>query len=127
MVATGQDGKDGIEYQYAPDDDIIRGEEVIIRPIRMNKVSEIAVEIGKVPVLSFGNNPADLSVAQYTKNNKKYEGKAFMILHDDNEREYEEPDNVAILKKSCDELGFTMISMRDDFATIYGDGVTIVK
>ncbi len=31
------------------------------------------------------------------------------------------------LKKSCDELGFTMISMRDDFATIYGDDVTIVK
>ncbi|MBQ9503687.1 MAG: hypothetical protein IJU93_01615 [Lachnospiraceae bacterium] len=80
-----------------------------------------------MPVLAFGNSSGDLSMAQYAKSNKKYEGKAFMVLCDDTERELGKPDKAASLKKTCDELGFTTISMRDDFATIYGDDVTIVK
>ena len=127
MVATGQDGKDGLDYLYAPNDDVILGGDLIVKTIKMNKVSQIALEIGKVPVLSFGNSSGDLSMAQYAKSNKKYEGKAFMILCDDTERELGNLEKAASLKKTCDELGFTTISMRDDFATIYGDDVTIVK
>ena len=127
MVATGQDGKDGLDYLYAPEDDVVLGGDLIIKTIKMNKVSQIALEIGKVPVLAFGNSSGDLSMAQYAKSNKNYEGKAFMVLCDDTERELGKPDKAASLKKTCDELGFTTISMRDDFATIYGDDVTIVK
>ena len=30
------------------------------------------------------------------------------------------------MKQMCDEYGFEPISMRDDFATIYGDDVDVV-
>ena len=127
MVATGQDGKDGLDYLYSPEDEVILGGDLIIKTIKMNKVSQIALEIGKVPVLAFGNSSGDLSMAQYTVNNPDYEGKAFLLLCDDTEREHGNPEKAASLKKTCDELGFTTVSMRDDFATIYGDDVTIVS
>ncbi|MBO6137405.1 MAG: haloacid dehalogenase-like hydrolase [Lachnospiraceae bacterium] len=127
MVASGQDGKDGLDYLYAPDDKVILGGDLIIKTIKMNKVSQIALEIGKVPVLAFGNSSGDLSMAQYTVSNDKYEGKAFIILCDDTQRELGKPDKAASLKKTCDELGLGTISMRDDFATIYGDDVTLAE
>ena len=127
MVAAGQDGKDGLDYLYSPSDNVILGGDLIIKTIKMNKVSQIALEIGQAPVLVFGNSSGDLSMAQYAVSNDRYKGKAFMILCDDTEREFGKPDKAESLKKTCDELGFNTISMRDDFATIYGDDVTIEK
>ena len=125
MVATGQGETDGLEYLYTEDDDVILGGDLIIKTIKMNKVSEIALEIGKVPVLCFGNSTGDLSMGQYTVNNDEYEGRAYMVLCDDYEREYGNYDKWEPLAKFCDEHGFETISMCEDFATIYGDDVTL--
>lgn len=125
MVATGQQGDDGLQYQYTEDDDVILGGDLIIKTIKMNKVSEIALEIGKVPVLAFGNSSGDLSMAQYTVNNDEYEGRAYLVLCDDLEREHGNMDKADSLAKTCAESGFETISMRDDFGTIYGDEVKI--
>ncbi len=127
MVARGQGDTDGLDYVYSADDDVILGGDLLIKTIKMNKVSEIALEIGKVPVLSFGNSSGDLSMAQYVKNNKQYEGRAYMVLCDDLEREFGSEKKAESMKKTCEERGFETISMRDDFATIYGDGVSIIK
>lgn len=126
MVAKDQKGEDGLEYQYTKDDDVILGGELIIKTIKMNKVSAIAEEIGKVPVLSFGNTSGDQSMAQYTVNNDTYESKAYMLMCDDLVREHGNMDKANDMKKMCDECGFEPISMRDDFATIYGDEVEAV-
>ncbi|MCR4907528.1 MAG: haloacid dehalogenase-like hydrolase, partial [Lachnospiraceae bacterium] len=125
MVATGQNGEDGLEYVYSKDDEVILGGDLIIKTIKMNKVSEIALEIGKVPVLAFGNSSGDISMAQYTVNNPDYEGKAYLVLCDDLEREHGSPEKADSMKKTCEEKGFETISMRDDFATIYGDEVKV--
>jgi hypothetical protein len=89
----------------------------------MNKVSVIAQEIGKVPVLSFGNSSGDVSMAQYVINNDQYETKAFMLMCDDLVREHGNMDKANAMLDTCNERGFEPISMRDDFATIYGDDV----
>ena len=81
--------------------------------------------LGKVPVMSFGNTAGDQSMAQYTVNNDKYETKAYMLMCDDLEREHGNMDKANAMKKMCDECGFEPISMRDDFATIYGDDVKV--
>ena len=126
MVSKDQNGEDGLEYIYTKDDDVIRGEDLIIKTIKMNKVSAIAQEIGKVPVLSFGNTSGDQSMAQYTVNNDEYETRAYMLMCDDLEREHGNMKKADDMKNMCDECGFEPISMRDDFATIYGDDVEAV-
>ncbi|MCR5341735.1 MAG: LysM peptidoglycan-binding domain-containing protein [Butyrivibrio sp.] len=126
MVASGQGDTDGLEYVYSEDDDVILGGELIIKTIKMNKVSAIEQEIGKVPVLSFGNSSGDVSMAQYVVNNDMYESRAFMVLCDDLEREHGNMDKADSMKKTCLERGFMPISMKDDFGTIYGDGVEAV-
>lgn len=126
MVSDNQNGEDGLEYIYTKDDDVILGGDLIIKTIKMNKVSVIAQEIGKVPVLSFGNTSGDQSMAQYTVNNDHYETKAYMLMCDDLEREHGNMDKANAMKQMCEDCGFEPISMRDDFATIYGDDVEAV-
>ncbi len=126
MLASGQGDTDGLEYVYSADDKVILGEDLIIKTIKMNKVSAISQEIGKVPVLSFGNSSGDVSMAQYVLNNDQYETKAFMLLCDDLVREHGNMDKANAMLDTCKERGFEPISMRDDFATIYGDEVQAV-
>lgn len=126
MVATGQDGADGLEYVYTVDDGVVLGGELILKTIKMNKVSAIAQEIGKVPVLSFGNTSGDQSMAQYVVNNGQYETRAYMLLCDDLAREHGDLEKAAAMQKMCDECGFEPISMRNDFETIYGNDVEVV-
>ena len=127
IKATGQGNKDGLDYVYQPEDKLIYTGELISKNVKMNKVPIIAREIGKVPVLSFGNSSGDLSMSQYITNNKKYESRAYILLGDDSQREHGSESKVQKLKKYCDEHGFYTISMKDDFATVYGDEVTLQK
>lgn len=127
IIAEAQGDTDGFDYVYAPDDKLVLGNTLITKNVKMNKVSLIAQEIGKYPVLSLGNSSGDISMAQYTLQNPNYEGRAYMLLCDDTEREYGKPDVAESFKASCDERGFITVSMRDDFATIYGDDVTITE
>ena len=48
---------------------------------------------------------------------------AFMVVADDAEREYGDAEGAAEERAEWEEKGFTAFSMKDDFATIYGDGV----
>ncbi len=123
-VASGQEDEDGLDYQYQPDDKVILGGDLVIKTIKMNKVSKISEEIGKVPVLAFGNTSGDMSMQQYTVNNEKYESQAYMVLCDDFEREYGNQEKVDTLTEWCDGHGVKTISMAMDFDTIYGEGVT---
>ncbi len=127
FVAKGQDGKDGLDYLYSSEDDVIIGGDLVVKNLKMNKVSAIAREIGKHPVIALGNSSGDLSMCQYTVNNEKYEGRAYLLLCDDTEREFGKPDKAESFKKTCEDLGFYTVSMKNDFATIYGDDVEIVK
>lgn len=76
LQTSGQGSVPGVEYTMEKEEDVVRADQLIIKNVKTNKVFQIGQEIGKVPVLSFGNS-----------------------------------------------AGYHVISMRDDFKTIYGYGV----
>lgn len=124
-ITTGNANKDGLNYQYTKDDTLIRTDEVLTKNLKMNKVLNINEEIGKQPVLSFGNSSGDVSMHEYTTTNNKYESRAYMLVADDTKRDH--ADMVETNKRidSWNKYGFNIISMHDDFKTIYGDNVTM--
>ncbi len=123
IVARGQGDVDGLDYVYRHDDTLVQGGKLLVKNVKMNKPSIIAQEIGKQPVLSFGNSSGDASMANYVITNNRYKALAFMLLCDDTEREYGVPDKAEKMRVSSEKNGWIPVSMRDDWKTIYGDGV----
>ena len=123
VEATNEDGADGLKYVYTREDNIIRTDRLLIKNLKMNKVKAIVKEIGRQPVLSFGNSSGDVSMHNYTIFNNRYKSAAFMLIADDEERDYGNTEKVQPLKEKWEESGYYVISMKDDFRTIYGDDV----
>ena len=124
LEGSAQEGKDGLSYQFQKDDDLVRTDELLIKNLKMNKVTAIAKEIGKQPVLSFGNSSGDISMHVYTTSNNAYESQAYMLVADDTERDYAKIEEANKRQKSWQDYGFNIISMKNDFKTIYGSNVT---
>ena len=123
VEATNEDGADGLKYVYTSEDNIVRTDTLLIKNLKMNKVKAIVKEIGRQPVLSFGNSSGDVSMHNYTIFNNKYKSAAFMLIADDEERDYGNTEKVQPLKEQWEQNGYYVISMKDDFRTIYGDDV----
>ena len=124
LVAPDQGDTDGLSYVFDDDDKLVLGGKFIVKNLKMNKVTVIAQEIGVQPVLSFGNSTGDSSMAEYVTSNNPYKSLAFMLCCDDTEREngnVEKAENMASL---CKEFDWIPISMKNDWTTIYGEGVT---
>ena len=119
-AATGQGDKDGRKYDLAKDDEVFFAGKLVTKNQKTNKVFAIINEIGKAPALVFGNSSGDLAMAQYAMQNG---GKAYMLLCDDTERDYGSLETAEKFKDQCDEMGIETVSMKNDFATIYGEGV----
>ena len=124
LVATGQGDTDGLDYTFGKDDKVVTGGEFLIKNLKTNKVTVIEQEIGVQPVLAFGNSGGDSAMANFTINNNKYKSAAYMLCCDDTERENGNVEKADKMRKTCEENGYTAISMKDDWTTIYGEGVT---
>ena len=113
--ASGQ-GKyiDGLHYQFQKNDNVILGGEFIIKNVKMNKVNTMTTEIGKKPVLSFGNSSGDKSMATYVTTNNKYKSLAFQLCCDDEERENGNVTKAEIMKTLCTQNNWEPISMKND-------------
>ncbi len=123
VKAIGQGDVDGLDYVYTSNDDVIRSDKLLIKNLKMNKVCQIVQEIGRQPVLSFGNSSGDVSMHMYTITKNKYKSAAFMLVADDDVRDYGDPEKTKDLRAKWEDSGFNVISMRDDFKTIYGEDV----
>ena len=121
-VATNQGEIDGMDYALKAEDKVVRGD-FVSKDINMNKVSNIAREIGKKPVLAFGNSSGDSSMINFAMRDNKYRTAAFLVICDDLEREFGNIDKANKCIDLADKNGWIKISMRDDFKTIYGDNV----
>ena len=124
FVASGQGDKDGLDYTFSKDDKLITGGQFITKNLKMNKVSVIEREIGQQPVLAFGNSSGDAAMANYVITNNQYKSGAFLLCCDDLERENGNLKKADSMRASCEENGWTAVSMKNDWTTIYGDGVT---
>ena len=127
------------EYlNFEKNDYLIRNGNLIKKNVNLSKVRMIAREIGKIPVLSFGNSSSDIPVQNYVLSGKNYRREAYMVVADDIQREYgvdsfDEKGNINTTKSDAikrmwksEKYGYKVISMRDDFKTIYGDDVTLI-
>ena len=124
VVASGQGGRDGLDYVFVDGDKLLLGGANIVKDLQMNKVTVILREIGRQPVLAFGNTMSDASMLNYAISGNKYKSLGFMLLCDDLVREYGNMKKADAMLRSCRKYGWIPVSMRDDWKTIYGDGVT---
>ena len=123
LMSSSQGTEAGVDYTMSQKEDLVRTDELIIKNLKTNKVLQISQEIGKVPVLSFGNSGGDMSMHNYALSNPKYKSAAFMLIADDDARDHANREKALKLGEQWREAGYHVISMRDDFKTIYGDGV----
>ena len=123
LEATNQGDTDGLNYVFTGDDTLIRTDTLLIKNLKTNKVLQIAQEIGRQPVLSFGNSSGDVSMHNYTIYNNRYRSAAFQLIADDEVRDYGSAANGPALREKWEAAGFNVISMADDWKTIYGEDV----
>ena len=123
LHSTSQGTEEGVNYTMGREEDLVRTDELIIKNLKTNKVLQISQEIGKVPVLSFGNSGGDAAMHNYALGNAKYKSAAFMLIADDDQRDHASRDKALTLGEQWRQAGYHVISMRDDFKTIYGEGV----
>ena len=123
VEATNQGDTDGLDYVFSAEDDVVRTDRLIIKNLKMNKVCQIVQDVGHKPVLSFGNSSGDVSMHNYTIFNNPYKSAAFMLIADNEELDYGNAEKVQPLKEQWEQNGYHVISMRDDWKTIYGEDV----
>ncbi len=124
VVASDQGEEDGLKYVFDDDDKLVLGGDFLIKNLKMNKVAVIMQEIGQQPVLSFGNSTGDSSMAEYVTSGNQYKSLAFMLCCDDTERENGNEEKAQKMFDLCKEFDWVPISMKNDWTTIYGEGVT---
>ncbi|MBQ4404502.1 MAG: haloacid dehalogenase-like hydrolase [Selenomonadaceae bacterium] len=122
ITASNQGDTSADNYNYRQDDYLIRGG-LTQKNLKMNKVVAIEHEIGKQPVLAFGNSGGDTSMLNYALAGNKYKSLSFFVICDDVERELGNIDKANKCIALAEKNGWIKISMRDDFKTIYGDNV----
>lgn len=123
LEARDQGDADGIEYVFTGDDTLVRTDKLLIKDLKTNKVLQIAQEIGKQPVLSFGNSSGDVSMNNYALHNNRYRSAAFQLIADDDVRDYGNSEKGPALREKWEGMGYNVISMADDWKTIYGTDV----
>ena len=122
LMSSSQGIEAGVNYTMGKEEDIVRTDELIIKNLKTNKVLQISQEIGKVPVLSFGNSSGDCAMHNYALSSP-HSSAAFMLIADDEDRDHANREKALNLGQQWREAGYYVISMHDDFKTIYGDGV----
>ena len=91
------------------------------------KIFSIMNQIGKRPVLAFGNSGGDSGMLEYTLQNDKYRSMSFFVICDDTERELGNPTRAKSDTALALKRGWNPISMKNEFKTIYGYNVKRVK
>ena len=123
-VASGKGDEPADAYNMGQDEEMLLGAPLdAVECGKSGKPAAIAREIGKRPVLAFGNSTGDYSMLNYAQGNPDHAGMGFFIVCDDTEREYGSAEKAAAFYENAAAEGWTAISMANDWKTIYGDGV----
>lgn len=113
-----------MNFKYENGDELVITGGFIQKNLNSNKAIYIEREIGQRPVLAFGNSGSDTSMMNYTIDSRNpYLAQAYMVVADDDVREWGKQDWET---KSADymAMGYVPISMKNDFAQIYEEGIT---
>lgn len=74
-------------------------------------------QIGKCPVLGFGNSDGDVHMLSWILTNPDYKSLSIMINHDDEKREY--AYSADTISEACKEQGFLDAKMSENFKTVF--------
>ena len=124
LVGSNQGDKDGLDYTFTKDEKLVLGGTFLMKTLKENKCYIIQREVAKQPVLSFGNSSGDFAMDNYALSNPTYKSAAFQLCCDDLTRENGNTEKAEKMRDECKEYGYTAVSMKDDWKTIYGDSVT---
>ena len=123
-VTSGKDEEVADEYNMEQDEEMLLGAPLeTVECGKSEKSAAIAREIGRRPVLAFGNSSGDYSMLNYAEGNPEHAGMGFFVVCDDTEREYGNEEKAAEYYNEVKEQQWTAFSMANDWKTIYGDGV----
>lgn len=122
--ATGQGDEKASEYTFEQSDELVFDGTQETEVAKLNKVVYIEREIGRRPLLAFGNSSGDYAMLNYAQSNPDHKGMGLLVLCDDVEREYGDLERATKQSGEAQEAGWTIFSMANDWATIYGEGVT---
>jgi phosphoserine phosphatase len=100
-------------YAYV-DGAMVRGEQVLgSLDLGPGKPEHIFAQTGHLPVFAGGNADVDIEMLECA-------GFGLLINHDDAEREFAYTASAEASMAKAEELGWTVVSMKDDWSTVYG-------
>ncbi|MCR5748089.1 MAG: haloacid dehalogenase-like hydrolase [Lachnospiraceae bacterium] len=118
-----EDVPSNMDFKYADGDELVFTGGFIQKNLNANKTIWIEREIGRRPVLAFGNSGSDTSMMNYTIDKRNpYPAEAYMVVADDDVREWGTQD-WAEKSASYSEQGYIPVSMKNDFLQIYPETV----
>lgn len=124
LRVSGNDSINPMFYPYKTNEDIIRDGHEIIKNMHSCKILQVIQEIGKKPVMSIGNSTSDESIGRYIQKDNKYSTKVIMVLQNDNDRDNANLEKAEKNFKKWKDEGWTVVSIKDEWKTIYGENVT---
>jgi phosphoglycolate phosphatase-like HAD superfamily hydrolase len=103
------------EYTYA-DGRIVRAERALGGlDVGPGKPEHIFAQTGRLPVFAGGNADVDIEMLESA-------GFALLINHDDGEREFGYAKGAEKSLAKAEELGWTVVSMKNDWRTVFAEG-----
>lgn len=119
-----EDVSSNMDFKYSNGDELVYTGGFIQKNLNGNKSIYIEREIGRRPVLAFGNSGSDTSMMNYTIDSRNpYPAQAYMLVADDSEREWG-TQNWDEMSTQWSGMGYTPVSMKSDFKAIYPEGMT---
>jgi phosphoserine phosphatase len=73
---------------------------------------------GRRPVLAAGNSNGDIPMLEYTQHPDK-PCIRLLVLHDDDEREFDYTSGAEQAMEQADKLGWTVVSIKNDWSTVF--------
>ena len=123
-VKGNEDISSNMDYKYSDGDELVFTGGFLQKNLNANKTIWIQREIGRYPVLAFGNSGSDTSMMNYALDSRNpYPSEAYMIVADDDVREWG-TQNWEEKSQSYKEQGYVPISMKNDFVEIYPEAIT---
>ena len=112
-----------MNFKYENGDELVLTGGFIQKNLNSNKAIYIEREIGQRPVLAFGNSGSDTIMMNYTIDSRNpYPAQAYMVVADDSVREWGKQD-WETKSEEYRAKGYIPISMKNDFAQIYPEGI----
>ena len=119
-ASTGQGDEAADDYNMGQDEDVVLAEPLLDECAKTAKSLAIAHEIGRRPLLAFGNSSGDYGMLNYAEASG---GMGLLVVADDEVRDYGDEEGSAEIYETVGKESWTPLSMRDDWSTIYGEGV----